>query len=139
MGRYAENTTVPVERSRAEMIATLGRFGVKKFGWDMQDDADVLFFEINGRGYRMLIVRPLAKDLNIGPRTDVKTALEKEWQRRWRANAMMLKMRLEFAESGDSTAEHELLPYLLMQGGKETLAEAVLGGHLPLLNSGAKA
>lgn len=135
MGRYAEGTSVPVEKSRAEMIGTLGRFGVKKFGWDMQDSADILFFEVNGKSYRMEIVRPAPDDVAYNPRIDKKTLLDREWARRWRANAMMLKMRLEFAESGDSTAEVELLPYLLLKTG-ETLGEAVLGGSVPLLAAG---
>jgi hypothetical protein len=132
VSRYAEGTTVPVEKSRAEMVGTLGRFGVKKFGWDMQDDADLLFFEITGKSYRMEIVRPTSEDVSYNPRIDQKTLLDREWQRRWRANAMMLKMRLEFAESGDSTAEVELLPYLLLRDGT-TLGQAVLGEKLPLM------
>lgn len=137
MGRYAEGTSVPVEKSRAEMIGTLGRFGVKKFGWDMQDNGDVLFFEVSGKQYRMTIARPKADDVPYNPRITQQTLIDREWMRRWRAHATMLKMRLEFAESGDSTTETELLPYLILKSG-QTLGEAVIGGGLPLLSSGGK-
>lgn len=137
MSRYAEGTTVPVEKSRAEMVGTLGRFGVRKFGWDMQDDADILMFEITGKSYRMAILRPSPDDVPYNPRVDKKILLEREWMRRWRANATMLKMRLEFAESGDSTAEVELLPYLLLRDGT-TLGQAVLGDKIPLMLAAGK-
>lgn len=135
MSRYAEGTEVSVEKSQAEMVGTLGRYRVRKFGWEFTSEGDILYFEINARAYRLTVHRPTAKDVQVGPRTDLKTALDREWRRRWRANAMMLKMRLEFADSGDSTIESELLSYLLLSDGS-TLAEVVDGGKVPLLAAG---
>lgn len=42
MTRYAQKTTVPVERSRNEIEATLARYGAQQFmyGWDTGGEAD---------------------------------------------------------------------------------------------------
>lgn len=132
MARYAEGTSVDVEKSRAEMVGTLGRYSVRKFGWEFADDGDILYFEIDGKAYRMKVSRPTSKDVRVGPRQDLESVLEAEWRRRWRAVGMLLKMKLEFAESGDSTIEKELMPYLLLRDG-QTLSEAITGGDVPLL------
>lgn len=138
MAKYAEGTDVSVDRSRAEIIHNLTRYGVKKFGWDQQDEADVLFFELNTKAYRITIQKPKASEFEYNPRVTAATYIDREWRRRWRAHGMMLKMRLEFAESGDSTTEQELLPFLILEGGA-TVGEALEAGRLPLLGAGRKA
>lgn len=132
-GRYAEGTAVDVEKSRAEMIGTLGRYAVRKFGWDQDPvEGDALFFELGGKAYRMMVRKPKAADFEYNPRIPTATLVEREWRRRWRAVAMLLKMKLEFADSGDSTIENELMAYMVLQDGS-TLGEAIAGNKVPLL------
>lgn len=137
MARYAEGTAVDVEKSRAEMVGTLGRYNVRKFGWEFGDEGDVLFFEIEGKAYKMLVRRPKASEFEYNPRIAAGDLVLREWRRRWRAVGMLLKMKLEFAESGDSTIENELLPYLVLRDGT-TLGDAIADNKVPLLAAGGK-
>src|SRR3546814_5075215 len=58
MSTYASTTTVPVAKSRAEIEATLARYGASKFmsGWDQE--RAVLAFEVKGRQVRFLLPIP---------------------------------------------------------------------------------
>ena len=47
-----------------------------------------------------------------------------EWRRRWRANVLLLKAKLEFADGETSTVERELMPFLLTAGG-QTLGDLI--------------
>jgi hypothetical protein len=132
--RYAEGTTVSVDKSRAEMVATLSRYGVRRFGWDQGDDGDELGFVLNGRTYRLRIERP-DESVATAPRTPVADQIEREWRRRWRAVAMLLRMKLEFADTGDTTVERELLAYLVTSSGA-TVGELIETGGLALLGAG---
>lgn len=44
--------------------------------------------------------------------------------------------KLEFIDSGDTTLERELMPYMLTAGG-QTMAELIVAGELPMLTAGA--
>ena len=59
-----------------------------------------------------------------------------EWRRRWRANVLLLKAKLEFIDSGDTTLERELLPYRLLAGG-QTVEDLIVAGGLPMLTTGS--
>ncbi len=58
MARYAENTTVSVDRSRSEIERTLQRYGADSFfyGWD--EDAAVIGFRMQGRHIRFKLAIP---------------------------------------------------------------------------------
>ena len=58
MARYAEGTTVPVEKTRAEIEATLSRFGATEFGYVTRPKGAVVEFLVRGR--RVRFVLPLA-------------------------------------------------------------------------------
>ena len=58
MSRYAENTSVSSERSRAEIEQTVSRYGASGFmyGWD--DGTAVMAFQMNGRRIRFDLTMP---------------------------------------------------------------------------------
>lgn len=143
MSRYAEGTTVTVESSRGEITGILAKHGVVRMAWGSEPEGDTLQFELGGQAYRFWIERPTAKLLRERWKADGKSPqtlkflpsdsqVAAEWRRRWRAHVLLLKAKLEFAASGDSTLTRELMPYLLLKDGR-TLETALADGGLPLL------
>jgi hypothetical protein len=143
--RYAEGTTVAVSKSRMEMQGLLDSSGCTAFGFEKIEGGDALYFKLGGRSYRIVIRKPTTEEQKRSNekryrypwQRDVAIDIEAEYRRRWRANLMLLKTKLEFFdEENPSDLSRELMPWLLLENG-QTLADAVDGGGLPLLMSGA--
>lgn len=144
--RYAEGTTVTVESSRGEITGILAKHGVERMAWATEPERDLLHFELEGHQFRFEIERPTAKSLyeqwkHDGDKSaqamkylpsDAQVAAE--WRRRWRANVLLLKAKLEFASGEASTVMRELMPYAVLRDGR-TLEQAILAGDsgVPLL------
>lgn len=150
MARYAEGTPVPVDRSRGEITGILATHGVERMGWQTSPEGDELLFELAGHSYRFRIARPTLDEVQSawdaehpnaarGQRAnlDWPGKLAAEWRRRWRANVLLLKAKLEFADGETSTVMRELMPYALLRDGR-TLEEAITAGDksVPLLGTG---
>jgi hypothetical protein len=127
--RFAENTTVSVESSRGEISGLLTKHGVIRQAWASEPERDTLQFELAGHVYRFIMERPtMTEVMQMYPNAyDHNAKLAAEWRRRWRANVLLLKAKLEFAEGDASTVIRELMPYAVLTDGR-TLEEAVLGG-----------
>ena len=140
MARYAENTTVSVDSSRGEITGILAKHGVVRMGWWTDAEGDALQFELKGGRYELRMTRPTMADVRrMYPNAyDPAKKIDAEWRRRWRANVLLLKAKLEFADGETSTVERELMPYMLLKDGT-TLGGAVLDGKVPLLAAGEKA
>lgn len=135
MARFAEGTSVSVESSRGEITGILTKHGVKRQAWASEPEGDTLQFELAGYNYRFSIRRPTTTEVwTMYPNArDIGPKVEGEWRRRWRANVLLLKAKLEFADGEASTVVRELMPYAVLKDGR-TLEEAVLGGDtVPLL------
>lgn len=126
MARYAEGTTVTVESSRGEISGILTRYGVERMGWSTGPQGDELLFELKDRRYRFTIIKPTLDEIyDLYPNArDYNAKVAAEWRRRWRANVLLIKAKLEFADGGDTTLEREFMPYLLVNG-RQTLAEFI--------------
>lgn len=135
--RYAEGTQVTVDASRGEITGILAKHGVQRMGWMADTDRDELMFELGGGSYRLTMVKPtLAEIRQLYPNSyDPQAKLAAEWRRRWRANVLLLKAKLEFVASGDTTLDRELLPYRVLKDG-QTLEQVIAAGGLPMLASG---
>lgn len=146
MSRYAEGTKVTVETSRGEISGILAKHGVERMGWSTGPSGDQLVFELDGGTYRLNIAKPDLAEVRdafvaAGGRwdrvLDRPGKVDQEWRRRWRANVLLLKAKLEFIDSGDTTLDRELLPYRVLKGGRTVLEELSAGG-LPMLEAGAR-
>ncbi len=131
--RYAEGTKVSVESSRGEITGILAKHGVQRMGWMATPEGDELLFELGGGQYRLQIRRPTLEEVRAryvaeGGRWnlvyDPQAKVDAEWRRRWRANVLLLKAKLEFIDAGDTTIERELLPYRVLTDGR-TLEQAI--------------
>lgn len=131
-GRYASQTTVSSERSRAEIEAVLRRYGADQFayGWDQQ--FAMIGFQVNGRNIRFRLPLPDRADqrFTFTPTRKRRTAeaAEKEYEQavrqRWRALLLVIKAKLEAVESGIVTFEDEFLAHMLLPDGR-TVGESV--------------
>lgn len=155
MRRYAEGTTVPVERSRAELERILRKAGATGFvsAWDEDQGVARLIFRLEGKMIRLEVWDPdpaaFTKTSNGRRRkpADIEAAVEKELMRKWRAQVLLVKAKLEMIASGETSIEREFLADMLLPNGQTLgqemiprLAEAYETGKmstsLPLLGSG---
>lgn len=133
MGRYAENTEVSSDRSRAEIENTLRRYGASAFGYTWSDDGFAqIFFSLNRRKMRLAIRLPdrHAKEITHTPGRNLlrtqdaqEAEYEKAVRQRWRALALVIKAKLEAVEAGISTVEDEFLAHTLLPGTNVTVME----------------
>ena len=131
MSRYAENTTVPSEKSKAEIEATLTRYGATAFGYGWQEKGAMITFEVNGRRIRFILPMPVRNDktfLNTAARNlkrspeQVQVEYEQAVRQRWRALALAIKAKLEAVASGITEFEDEFLAHIVLPNGKSARA-----------------
>lgn len=156
-GKYASKTMVSAERSRAEIEATLRRYGATQFayGWDQADGREyaLIGFMMHSRKIRFRLPMPLREDpvIRLTPTRMLRTeaAAEKEYQRivrqRWRALLLVIKAKLEAVESGIVTFEDEWLAHTLLPDGRtvgesvqQTVEHAYQTGQVPALLPGIR-
>lgn len=143
--RYAEGTTVPADKTQAEIRALLASHDCDGFGFYEDRGGGHIQFALRGRQYRFGVDRPQPADV-VMPRTNphhrsqeelLAKAIDAEWRRRWRARLLWIKATLEFAD-GDEDEEGlatAMAGYLVLQGGV-TVGDAITRGSLPLLGAG---
>lgn len=155
MNRYASETTVPVERTKAEIETLLIRYGAKKFhsGWD-QDKA-MIGFQLKELFIRFTLPFPprdakrfKVKEVRNGPdkrltQIQSENAWNQEVRSRWRALLLTVKAKLEAVEIGITTLENEFLAFIVL-ANSETLGDwvnanamkQIRGGSMPKLLAG---
>lgn len=159
---YAEDTSVPADRSRAEIEKTLTRFGADTFGYGWHDQRAFVTFRIATKGqtvprcYRIELPLPKKPESTedtwkTGSRGQMlrvtakqrNDAYEQEVKSRWRAMAAVIKAKLIAVEAGISTVEKEFLADLLLPSGERLgswvqpqLEQAYLDGNMPRLLPG---
>lgn len=149
MARFAENTSVSVERSRAEIEHLIVRYGATSTAFMNAPGRALIMFEAKER--RIVFELPLPdindKVFQRDGRGSVRTpqkrheAWEQASRQKWRALALVIKAKLEAVESGITTFEDEFLAHIMMPDGltvgkhvKPTIAAAYASGQMvPLL------
>jgi hypothetical protein len=133
-GRYATNTDVSSERSRAEIEKTVRRYGAKGFLYGFNDDQALVEFLINSRRVRFLLTMPdfYAREFTHTPgrglaRTETAhaEAYDQAVRQRWRALNLVIKAKLEAVETGIVTFDAEFLAHVVLPNG-QTVGEAVV-------------
>lgn len=130
---YAQETSVPVERSRAEIERILTRYGADRFMVGSDKHRAVLCFEVKGRMVQFDLPLPdrMEKKFWFTPARGSKrseTEAFKEWEQacrsRWRALRLCIQAKLEAVEVGITSFESEFLAHFVMHDGK------TLGQHI---------
>lgn len=139
---YAQNTSVSVEKSRAEIETLLRRYGADKFAYVSDDAAGtaVVAFQFKERQIRFNLPLPKrsSQKFTIDARYNQRPseAALKLWEQacrtKWRALKLCIQAKLEAVAANITTFEHEFLAHIVTEDGM-TVADKVV----PLLkNSG---
>jgi hypothetical protein len=116
LGNYAASTSVPVERSRAEVERILTKYGATKFGTMSEETKVTVYFEVKGRQVQWSIPMPTKKDARY----------EQEVRRRWRVMVITVKAMLEAVESKLLTFDQAFLSHIVIPGTARTLGETLV-------------
>lgn len=122
MGKYAENTQVPVDQSKAEIEKILNRYGADQFMYATRNDAAMVMFRAHNRLVRFIVPMPdpNSKEFRTTEtgrgrsNTAASQAYEQEIRRRWRALVLSIKGKLEAVESGIMSFEEEFMANIVL-------------------------
>lgn len=128
MGKYAESTKVPADRSRAEVEQVLKRYGATHFGYATMPGIVILAFESKGRRVRFKVPVP---DPEKGAQAH---------RQKWRAVVLAIKSKLESVESGIEQFDEAFMAQIVLPDGRTMaefaqpqIAKAYTSGTMPSL------
>lgn len=144
---YAEDTKVPVSRSRYNIEYLLNKYGATGFLYGMTDGQAIIMFEASGRRIKFSLRLPDSSLFQTSPagrkrtKEAARSSYEKEVRRLWRSLELVIKAKLEAIESGIATFEDEFLAYVVLPDGStvgKSIAPAIesayqTGQMVPLL------
>lgn len=134
MTRFAENTTVPVERSRAEIEKILQRYGADQFLSGYEAAAAFIVFRAKSRQVRFVLTLPSVDDKrylwtphrrNTRSPAQRRVAWEQDCRSRWRALCLCIKAKLEAVEAGISEFEQEFFANIVDPATGRTVYESI--------------
>lgn len=148
---YADNTSVSVEKSRAEVERTLQRYGASAFGYMTSAGQATIMFEAHERRIRFDLPLPRPDERRFThtaagrsrPDNQIVASWEQACRQRWRALALAVKAKLEAVEAGIAEFEDEFLAYVVLPTGgtmgtmaRSAIAHAYETGTMPALMPG---
>lgn len=140
MARYANQTTVSVERSRGEIETILDRYGATAFRYGRNESKAVIEFAANDRLLRFSLPLPERNvdeftyrfNRRYSPPMKIKAtpewaamAWEQACRQRWRALALAIKAKLEAVEAGISAFEQEFFANVVDPQTGRTIYEVI--------------
>lgn len=147
-GRYAEGTTVTVEKSKAEIEGTVRRYGATSFVSGYDEHVAFVMFKASDRMVRFHVRVPAPADdqfrydgrKNVrAPEARIKAAQAEE-MRLWRCLLIAIKSKLEVVDSGIASFEQEFLAHIVLPDSTTVgdwiapqLAQAYDGGGMPTM------
>lgn len=126
MAKFAENTSVSVEKSRAEIETLIVRYGATSTAFMNAPGRALIMFEAKGRRIMFELPLPDREEKRFqrdgrgsvrGPAQRLAAWEQACWQR-WRALALVIKAKLEAVESGITSFEDEFLAHVVMPDGQ---------------------
>lgn len=135
MSIYAADTSVSVEKTRAELETTLARFGADAFGYMTDNGRAAITFKAFGKFVRFVLPLPLPTEKRFThstahtwkPRTA--EAARKEWEQAcrsaWRALFLCVKAKLVAVDAKITTFEDEFMAHIVLSNGR-TVSEEVM-------------
>ena len=149
MGRFAQQTTVSVAASRAEIETIITRYGADQFATAIDNDSGraMIQFRVKQLMVRFELPLPSRKDRAI-THTDARDwlrsdaeqekAYEQACRQRWRALALAIKAKLEAVDCKIATFEEEFLAHVVMPNGQTfgkvaipQIQQAIANGQMP--------
>ncbi len=133
---YASQTTVSVEKSRAEIETILARYGAESFAYASEPGRAIIGFTIRDttdtmQSIKMTLPLPLKSEERFTHRTVYQKAVvnepmevNKRWEQAcrssWRSLCLVIKAKLEACAAGISTVEREFLADIMLPSGQTT-------------------
>jgi len=123
---YAKDTSVSVERTEAEIKATIRRYGATSFASLESQDKAMIAFEMRGRRIRFTLPLPSKDDkaFTLTPSTRKPRSHDQQiaaWEQacrsRWRALFLCIKAKLESVDSKIESFEDAFLAHIQMPDG----------------------
>lgn len=130
---YAQNTSVSVDKSKAEIEKILQRYGASGFAYGWQGNYAMIQFVANDRRIKFMLPLPDKNDKQFqftGAQRRKRTpeAAHAEWEQacrqKWRALTLAIKAKLESVSSGIATFEDEFMAHILLPNG-QTVGDAM--------------
>lgn len=129
MSIYAKNTSVAVEKSRAEIEGILARYGASAFAYATSEGKAMIQFQADSRRIMFVLTLPNKDELRFthtrGGKgyqkwTDERayTFWEQACRQKWRCLCLAIKAKLESVASGISSFEDEFMAHIVMPDGK---------------------
>jgi hypothetical protein len=145
MAKFAESTTVSVEKSRAEIEKLITRYGATSTAFMNAPGRAIVCFEATGRRIMFELKLPDqtekrfqrdGRGSTVGPAKRMEK-WEQACRQCWRALALVIKAKLEAVETGITSFEDEFLAHIVMPDGqtvathiKPRIAEAYASGQM---------
>lgn len=133
---YAGDTSVSVERSKADIEALLRKHGAEGYhsGWQAASNVapgwDSIEFLWQGKVIRFKLTRPALNDATLQKTLqtvrDKGAYLEQLSRQRWRLLLLVVKAKLEAVEGGVVVFEEEFLPFIVDPVSGKTVGEILL-------------
>lgn len=126
MRRYAQETAVSVEKSKAEIETMLNRYGATAFMSGTNQTEAVIAFEMVERKIMFRLPLPARNERRFTHTRARRLArspeeAHREWEQacrsRWRALALAIKAKLEAVSIGITTFEDEFMAHIVMPDG----------------------
>lgn len=148
MARFAEGTSVSVEKSRAEIEKLITRYGATSTAFMNAPGRSVVCFEATGRRIMFELKLPdiTEKRFQRDGRGSLLTQPKRmeRWEQAcrqsWRALTLVIKAKLEAVEAGITSFEDEFLAHIVMPDGqtvathiKPRIAQVYAGGEMQAL------
>lgn len=119
---FAEGTTVPASKTRAEIESLVAKYGATRFAFGYMEDRAAINFVASGRLVRFTVPLPTKDDPRVRKRAlslsrsnwrideeKLKFAIAEEERRRWRCLLLAIKSKFTTVESGIESFEEAFL------------------------------
>lgn len=115
--QFAENTKVPVQKTRMEIETMLKKHGATRVVTVEGEGIALIAFLLGGRAIKMQVHMP-PEPVKAAKFSGARRAWEQDCRRIWRALNLILKAKLESIASKISTVEREFMPDVVMPNGQ---------------------
>jgi hypothetical protein len=149
---YAKDTSVSVDKTEAEIKATIRRYGATAFASMEGNGMAIIAFQMKDRHitFKLPLPDPAAKEFQFTPAKRQTRSPEQRlaaWEQacrsRWRALYLCIKAKLESVEAGIETFEDAFMAHIKMPDGltfgehaRPAIARAYETGTMPPLLPG---
>ena len=121
---YAKQTSVPVERSVAQLEQYLNKQGAQAFLRATDNDRRLIGiqFRFRNRTYRFVVKLKGPAEFRLTPtgnrrtKNQIQAVVEQEERRIWRSLGLVIKAKFESVQSGIETFEEAFLPQTVLPG-----------------------